>query len=204
MTSTAAGARPVRTGRVAAWWHAGRGLWAARFLAGLSTAASVVAAAIVTREASWRLAEIRDLPVDIAVGISFPLAALLVLSGSGGRVIAGLLLGAGVAGAGTAVGGAVLVTAPATSGTAVAAAFLYGVLWVPAFVPLLTLLPLLYPDGQVPGPRWRAVVPAAAVGMVLLAAASALHPDTYAGHGSAPGTWTSAGLSQSLFVVAAK
>ena len=62
-------------------------------------------------------------------------------------------------------------TSTAAAGGAVAAAFLYSVLWVPSFVPLLTLLPLLYPDGRPPASRLRLAVPASAVGMVLLALA---------------------------------
>ena len=42
-------------------------------------------------------------------------------------------------------------------------------IWVGGFVPLLTLVPLLYPDGHLPGPRWRPWVVTSAAGMVLLA-----------------------------------
>ena len=44
------------------------------------------------------------------------------------------------------------------------------------FVPLLTLVPLLYPDGRLPGPRWRPWVVTSASGMVLLAVGSAAYP----------------------------
>lgn len=38
--------------------------------------------------------------------------------------------------------------------------------WIPAFVPFATLLPLLFPDGRLPSPRWR---PVAATAVVLTA-----------------------------------
>jgi len=40
-------------------------------------------------------------------------------------------------------------------------AFLGSPLWVPGLLPLITLLPAIYPNGRLPGPRWR--LPAAAV-----------------------------------------
>ncbi|MGY1753846.1 sensor histidine kinase [Blastococcus sp. SYSU D01042] len=39
--------------------------------------------------------------------------------------------------------------------------------WIPAFVPFATLLPLVFPDGRLPSPRWRPVA-AAAVGLVVV------------------------------------
>ena len=203
MTSTAADARPVDAGRAPAWWRSAHLDLASRVLAVAAVAASAVAVSIVTRDGAWSLPAARDLPVDVAVGISFPLAVLLVLAGTGGRVMAALLLGIGLSAAGTAVSGAVLVTSTAAAGGAVAAAFLYSVLWVPSFVPLLTLLPLLYPDGRPPASRLRLAVPASAVGMVLLAVASATYPETYAGRAEVAKPWTSEALARPLFVAAA-
>jgi hypothetical protein len=63
----------------------------------------------------------------------------------------------------------------------VAAAWGQSWVWVPAFAPLLTVLPLLHPDGRLPSPRWRPVLGAGLAGTVLLTAAVALHPDVVRG-----------------------
>lgn len=48
-------------------------------------------------------------------------------------------------------------------------------LWVPANL-ALTLIPLYYPDGRLPGPRWRPLVVAGCAGGAVTAAVSALRP----------------------------
>lgn len=45
---------------------------------------------------------------------------------------------------------------------------LLSTVWVPPVVLLITMLPLLFPDGRLPGRGWRWVVAAAAVGTVLV------------------------------------
>ncbi len=44
-------------------------------------------------------------------------------------------------------------------------------LWVPGLFPLLALVLAIYPDGRLPGPRWRVPVAASAVGIGLLSVA---------------------------------
>ena len=79
-------------------------------------------------------------------------------------------------GAGAALSSAVLVAATGPSPLVRVAESVESWIWVGGFVPLLTLVPLLYPDGRLPGPRWRPWVVTSAAGMVLLAIASATYP----------------------------
>jgi signal transduction histidine kinase len=58
---------------------------------------------------------------------------------------------------------------------------LQALLWVPAFLPLVTLVPLLFPDGALPSPRWRVAVVAAVAGMTLLAVGAALYDEAFVG-----------------------
>jgi hypothetical protein len=48
--------------------------------------------------------------------------------------------------------------------------------WIPGFLPLLTLLLLLFPDGRLPSRRWRPVAWLAGAGMVLLIVGYAFAP----------------------------
>ena len=128
-------------------------------LAMLAGAMSVAALLLVT---DW--SEVPDLPVDLAIGVAYSAAAVLVLSGTGGRRIGWLLLGIGLCG--SAAGLSAVLGADGVGDW----------IWVGGFLPLLTLVPLLYPDGALPGPRWRPWVVSSVVGMVLLAAGSEAYP----------------------------
>jgi hypothetical protein len=66
-----------------------------------------------------------------------------------------LLVGVGAAAALTVVATTVALLADAPTRTALLAVHLQSWLWVPGFLPLVTLLPLLYPDGPPAGPGWR-------------------------------------------------
>jgi hypothetical protein len=83
--------------------------------------------------------------------------------------------------------------------------------WIPAVVPLFILIPLLFPTGRPPTPRWRFVGWAAAVGGTLLLLGSALAPGSFEnfpwaenplGIEGFPGT-TLAGISFFICVAAA-
>ncbi|PVG84156.1 hypothetical protein DDE18_00490 [Nocardioides gansuensis] len=171
MSSTVA--RPGSAGRAAPRASSAVVFVVAVGLALVAAAATLGGVAAVTAVGAWGQRAARDLPVDAAVGVSFAAASLLVLSGTEGRRMGWLLLVIGVAGAGATAGSATALVAGA-SGVASAGEFVQSWIWVPGFVPLLTLVPLLYPDGRLPGPRWRWVAVASVVGMTMLAAGSAL------------------------------
>jgi two-component system, NarL family, sensor kinase len=128
-------------------------------LAMLAGAMSVAALLLVT---DW--SDVPDLPVDVAIGLAYSAAAVLVLSGTGGRRIGWLLLGIGLCGSAAAL--AAVLWADGVGDW----------IWVGGFLPLLTLVPLLYPDGELPGPRWRPWVATSVAGMALLAIGSATYP----------------------------
>jgi signal transduction histidine kinase len=58
---------------------------------------------------------------------------------------------------------------------------LQGWLWVPGFFPLITLVPLLYPDGLLAGRGWRLAALCAVVGTALLSVGMCLYPEPFAG-----------------------
>ena len=90
-----------------------------------------------------------SLPVDVVVGIAYPLVGALVLAGRRGR--AGGSAGCCSASGGRRAHGVADHRRAARRRhrrrTARLAVQLQSWLWVPGFLPLLTLLPLLYPDG---------------------------------------------------------
>ena len=118
---------------------------------------SAVALWLVTDADAWASTTAHDIPVDVAIGLSYAAAAVLVLSGTGGRRIGWLLLGIGCCGAGAALSSAVVVARTGPSRLVRVAESVESWIWVGGFVPLLTLVPLLYPDGRLPGPALAAV-----------------------------------------------
>ncbi len=201
MTSTAA--RPVETGRAALPWLRRPAGVTAGVLGTLALLAAAVAVVTVSAGGGWNLRAAHDLPVDVAVGVGYTAAGWLVLAGSGGRRLGLLLLVIGASGAGAALAGAVAVLAREQTAAASAAAFVYSWLWVPGFVPLLTLLPLIYPDGRLPSSRWRPAVLASVVGMVLLAGGAALYPESYVGRIAIAKPVTDRGVAEVMMVGAA-
>ena len=144
--------RPVEVGRVTGLRALGRPTPPlAGVLGTVSAALAVSALVLVTTADGWGLPAAHEVPVDAAVGIAYAGAAVLVLAGSGGRRLGWLLLVIGLAGGGAALTGALLIRAEEASAVTSAIAFVHSWLWVPGFVPLLTLVPLLYPDGRLPG-----------------------------------------------------
>ena len=153
---------------------------------------------------TWDLAVAGQVPVDAVVAIAYPVTALLVLSSpalrAGGRSLAWVLMVAGgcsgIAALATVVAQAATEPSPAID----VAVVLSSCLWVPGFVSLLTLVPLLYPDGLLPGRQWRWAAAAAVVGIALLTAGLALHPTSFEGRIELTKPFTHLGASRALTV----
>ena len=74
--------------------------------------------------------------------------------------------------------------------------------WVPGFVPLFTLVPLLYPDGRLPSRRWWPAAVLAIAGTVLLTIAVALYPEPFRGSIEIAKPWTAKAVAEPLGPVA--
>lgn len=189
MSSTPA--RPAIAGRAAV----------AAALALLCLLAVLAAIVAVGSAGLWGVEAAREIPVDAAIAVSYSAAAVLVLMGHGGRRMGWLMLAVGVSGAGAAAGAALAIVATEPSAWATAAVFVQSWIWVPGFLPLLTLIPLLYPDGHLPGRRWWPAAAAAVVGMALLATGAAAYPEEFQGRIQLAKPWTSLALAEAVFPV---
>ncbi|MGN6243071.1 MAG: sensor histidine kinase [Motilibacteraceae bacterium] len=162
--------------------RAARGAGAAVPLAVAAAAAVAAAVLAVTAADGWDLPASADLPVDGAVGATYPAIAAAVLAGGpAARRLGRLLLGCGLASALTVVLTALALLAPEADLPARLAGQGASFTWVFGIAPLLTLVPLIYPDGRLPGRRWSLAVAAAVAGTGLLAVAVALYPEPFRG-----------------------
>ena len=71
-------------------------------------------------------------------------------------------------------------------------AWISSALWIPGLVPLVTVLVALYPDGRLPGPRWKLPVAAASAGIALVTVMALSSQDAYndIAPGASPAAWT--------------
>ena len=145
---------------------------------------------VTTAADAWSLTPAPQLLVDAVVGTTYPLiGALMLLAGRLGRgaaLLARVLVAAGAASAAAALSTALAMTAPAPTEAARLWSQLQSFLWVPGFLPLLTLVPLLYPDGLLPGRTWRWAARASVAGIVALTVGVALYDETLVGRVPCP------------------
>ena len=176
--------RPGQPGRGAAVRLVLRNRWAS-LVAALACGASVAAVAIMTIGDVWHLPPAPQLVVDATVGFVYPVIALVILLGRtparGTRALAWVVLGAGLASALAVLTAALALVGSDQSDLVGILAQLQSWLWVPGFLPLLTWVALLYPDGLLPGRIWRVVAAAAGAGIVLLAVGVGLYPEDFQG-----------------------
>jgi signal transduction histidine kinase len=190
-TRTPSAAHPVRVRGGAAWAVPVAAVSVLATLAGLGAALEVE---------GWQSAGGGSLPVDVVVGSTYPLVGALVLRGrQPSRRLGWLLLAVGAAASLTVVATSVALLADAPTRTALLAVHLQSWLWVPGFLPLVTLLPLLYPDGRLLSARWRWAVATSVAGMTLTAAGAATFPQTFDGTVAIAHPLTSAAVARTLF-----
>ncbi|HET7195709.1 MAG TPA: sensor histidine kinase [Nocardioides sp.] len=180
--------------------------WGSLASATVAVLAAAAALVVVTAGDAWGMGPAPQVLVDAVVGLTYAPIGAVVLHGRsldrGTRSLAWVLLGSGLASALAAFTTAVALTAP--QGPLLPHLVqLQSWLWVPGFVPLLTLVPLLYPSGLLPGTRWRLAFVASCAGMVLLGVGAALYPDEFPGRVPIEKPVTTLALAQGLTLVAA-
>ena len=197
MTTTLA--RPALPGR-ASLSREGRAAVAVAVASVLSALAAVL---LLTVRSSWGLPGLESTVVDVAVAVSVPVMGALVLAaGTGSTLLGRLLLVGGAAAAVSVLTAALAAAATAPGPLALAAVEVNAWAWVPGFVPLFTLVPLLYPDGRLPSRRWWPAAVLAIAGTVLLTIAVALYPEPFRGSIEIAKPWTAKAVAEPLGPVA--
>ena len=199
MTAPVATSRPLRRRGVGGVRVASAP--AAMVVPALAVVASLVAAVIVLAGGVWSLAPAPQVLVDSAVGVGFPVIAGLISLAEvtpGVRLLGRVMLVSGVAAALAGLCTALALVLPADGSFTALLVQLQSWLWVPGFFPLLTLVPLLYPDGLLPGRFWRVAAGAAVVGIVLLSVGVGLYPEPFAGRTPVDKPVTSEALARAL------
>jgi signal transduction histidine kinase len=159
-----------------------RGSEGSAVVAVASALAVLVAVVLLTRAGAWQVPSAASAPVDAAVGIGYPLmGALVVRHGRGSRPVGWVMLGAGAASALTVLTAALASTADTATTAARLAAQVTTTTWVPGFLPLLTLLPMVFPDGLLPGRGWRLLAGAAGLGIAVATVVLCLHDEPVQG-----------------------
>ncbi|KRE92794.1 hypothetical protein ASG76_15100 [Nocardioides sp. Soil774] len=180
-------------------------------VAALGVVGAFAALLLVSASGSWGLVPAAQVPVDATVGIAFPVMAVVMLTasnlGRGARALARVLLVAGACSGVAALTTAVCLAsgsrAHADDLVVQVAVQVQGAIWVPGFVPLLTLVPLLYPDGLLPGRAWRWAAAASVIGTLALTVGIGLYPETFPGQVPLPKPVVHLPASRLLTVVGA-
>ena len=180
---------------------------AAAPVAAVGVLSAVAALVVVTATGTWGLAPARQVPVDATVGLAYPVMAAVVLTSTsarrGSRALAWVLMVAGTCSGVAALSTALALAATGPSAAAGLAVQLQGSVWVPGFLPLLTLVPLLYPDGLLPGRVWRWAAVAAVAGTATLTLGLGLYPEDFVGRARLPKPVADLAVAQGLVVVSA-
>ena len=172
-------------------------------LAGLGTVGGVAGLLLVAGDDVTRFDAAAQNVVDGVVGLTFSLiAAVLLVAGRldrGSRTLAWVLLVTGACAGLTSATTGLAVAATSVTDPVRVAVQLQSVLWVPGFLPLLTLVPLLYPSGLLPGRLWRLAAGASVAGIVLMTVGVGLYPETFRARVVVPRPVAAEHVAQVLF-----
>jgi hypothetical protein len=107
------------------------------------------------------------------IALSFPVVGALIASSRNNNVIGWIFIAIGISAAGWALNeihGQTGLADPHWNG------WTQSWIWVPAWFLMLTFLPLLFPDGRLPSPRWRPIAWLSGISIALAVLTSMLHP----------------------------
>lgn len=145
---------------------------AASGAAGAAWAAALVAASTARGQEAARLVDAGMVTLVVAIGAS-------ILHARAGHPVGRLLLAGGALWGAASLPLELIVARlqddPGSAGTGALLAVFFALRGM-GWVVLVAVLPAYFPDGRLPGPRWRRLPHLAAVGAALLAAGTLLHP----------------------------
>ena len=148
--------------------------------AGVAGWVSFGVAALLAGAGAWLVVlNDRDLLAEgflVVAGLSFPLVGALVVARHPGNAIGWLFSVAGLSQALALFAGEyaryALITRPGSLPAGDGMAWLSSWIWLPGFAVIVTLAPLLFPDGRPPTPRWRPIMWLAVAALVVMFVAS--------------------------------
>jgi hypothetical protein len=126
-----------------------------------------------------------EMGLFIAFGLFAATGAMLIARVPQNRVgwiLSGVALTVGVLPAAEAYAGYVMVARGAPDALATFGAWANGIYWVPLLAAVLIFVPLLFPDGRLPSPRWRRPVLVVVVSVIGITVMDMLRPDLTGQH----------------------
>ena len=176
-------------------------------IAALGALAAVCAVVVVVATGTHVYRPWREAWVDAAVAVTYSVMGVVVLGSPslrrGARTLAWVLVVAGACSGAAALSTSVALAATGPSTASGIAVQVQGFIWVPGFLPLLTLIPLLYPDGLMPARLWRWTAFASVAGIATLTLGVGLYPETFFGQARLTKPVTDLAVAQGLTLVAA-
>lgn len=176
-------------------------------IAALGVLAALAAVVLVVATGTHTYRTWHESWVDAAVAVTYSVMGVVVLGSPslrrGARTLAWVLLVAGACSGAAALTTALSLAATSASTASGVVVQVQGFIWVPGFLPLLTLIPLLYPDGLLPARLWRWTAGASVVGIAALMLGVGLYPEQFSGQVRLAKPVTSLAAAQGFTVVAA-